>query len=161
MRQIKILFFILAIPVFCFALPHVNAEESSPDRKSELASDKQQIKTAKKDIASEARGEEKRLRDQMVQATSSGDKAKAAQIRERLRVMHEENVQQMRQGKKDLKEAGSELRKDAKDARKYKRMHRKPDKDDNPPGPRGGRGTNWEDPPEPKGGPGASSNRRK
>ncbi len=163
MRQIKIYLFISMISVFCFALPQVRAEEGVPDAKSELASDKQEIKTAKQEIvqnAGEARSEEKRLREEMVQATQSGDKSKAAQIREQLRVMHAENVQQMRQDKKGLKEAKRELRKDAKETRKNTRMQRKPDRGDNPPGPKGGKGTNWKNPPGPKGGPGASRNRR-
>ena len=161
MRQIKVLSFLAAVCIFCFALPAANAQGDGSDRKSELASDKQEIKTEKQEIgehASEARAEEKQLRSEMAQAESSGDTARAAQIREQLKAMHAENIQQMRQDKQELKEAKQELRQDVKGARQDMRMNRRPDKDDNPPGPRGGRGTNWENPPGPQGGIGASPN---
>lgn len=97
------------------------AEEgpSSTDWKGELASDKAAIKSEKEEIkehAAAARGEERALRQEIKGAVTSGDKAKAKELREQLKTVHQENVQGMRQDKKDLGAVKKELRKDRKAA---------------------------------------------
>ena len=114
------------------------------------------------------RQEEKDLRDQIRQAEQSGDKEAARSLREQLKAMHQENVQQKQEDQQGLKEARQQKPDANQDGtvdnverERLKERKRKFDKDNNPPGPKGGEGTNWENKPGPKGGPGASPDRKK
>ncbi|MDO8535763.1 MAG: hypothetical protein Q7S30_01950 [Candidatus Omnitrophota bacterium] len=126
MRQVKALSFIVIVCILYFSCAIASAEDGESGWKSELKTDKQEIASEKQEMkedAGEARAEEKQLRSEMVEAESSGDKAKAAKIREQLKDMHAKNIQEMRQDKRELKDAKKEMRRDVKDARKDMRMH--------------------------------------
>ncbi|MDD5130869.1 MAG: hypothetical protein PHS66_07495, partial [Candidatus Omnitrophica bacterium] len=78
----------------------------------------------------------------------------------KLMLMHQDNVQEKIEDKKELQADVRQLKSDIKEARQEGYLPLRIDKDNNPPGPKGGVGTNWENPPGPKGGPGASPNRK-
>jgi hypothetical protein len=134
--------------------------------KDELAADRQEVKEEvmeAKESAKVAKTEEMQLQEQIRTAEAAGDKEVANQLKEQLRLLHKENVQERIQDRKDIHESKLELKEDVKEARREGYLPPKIgkwDKDNNPPGPKGGAGTNWENPPGPKGGPGASPNRR-
>lgn len=128
MGRIKWIFFVIVVCAFCFATAHTAAYAEESGWKAEIAADKKEIMEEKQEMrenATEARSEEKQLRNEMVKAESSGDKTRAAQLREQLKSMHAENVQEMRRDKKELNAAKREFKHDAKDARKAMRMHPK------------------------------------
>jgi len=148
----------------------LSAQEASSG-KAEIQGQREAIKAS----AQAARSEEKALIDQIRQAEQSGEYTTAKSLREQLKVMHQENVQERQQNIQAIKETRDEMRTDRKEAR-FDKMDRNNDgvvddferksfvpkkryRDDNPPGPKGGPGTNWENRPGPKGGPGASPNR--
>ena len=156
------------------------AATSATDWKQEFSSDKAAIKIEKEQMkadSSAARQEENALHRQIKQALKSGDTQTAESLKAQLKTMHQENIQQKEQDKKDLKAARQEMRSDKKEARAGRRDANRDgtvdsaerardargrgnrDKDNNPPGPRGGPGTNWENRPGPQGGPGASPHR--
>ena len=120
-----------------------------------------------KQNAQDARAQEKELKQQIQDAIAAGDTQKAQELKAKLRSIHQENVQQKQQDKKEIRDARQELQQDKKagwdnltpEEREKIKAHHK-DLDNNPPGPAGGPGTNWENPPGPKGGPGASPDRR-
>lgn len=175
----KKMFWVFMAVVFCGALlfaAKVHAEESeasaaASSKKEELAADKDAIKAQKAEMkadAQAARAEETDLKKQIKAAKAAGDTAKVKELRAQLKAMHKENVQEMRQDKKELGAFKKELRQERLDRNndgvideKEKKMAVRRDKDNNPPGAKGGPGTNWENPPGPKGGPGAGPDRWK
>ena len=183
-RKMKKKLLVLPGIVFCFLLSHtgaIRAEEggsSNTGPKEELRSDRQEIKTMHDEMkqdSQKARAEEKGLREQIRAAGAAGNTAKAEQLRAQLKSTHHENIQELKQEKKEIHEARKEFKQDRKEAReerkekwesltpeqkeKIKEHHR--DRDNNPPGPKGGPGTNWENRPGPQGGPGASPDRER
>lgn len=131
--------------------------------KQELSSDRQQIKEdvlENKENAQAAKTDEEKLKEQIKAATDAGDFATAKQLKDQLKLIHQENVQEKVEDKKELQSDIRELKGDIKEARQDGYLLPRMDKDNNPPGPKGGAGTNWENPPGPKGGPGVSPNRR-
>jgi len=162
-KKMKKILAVSGIIIFCFLLAGIcqicAAEENASNAswKQEIMSDKQQIHQQREEMKADtkdAKAEEKALRQQINDAIAAGDTAKAAQLKEQLKSMHHENVQEMKQDKTELKESRKEFNEDVK--AKWNSI----DSDNNPPGPRGGPRTNWENPPGPKGGPGASPDRK-
>lgn len=174
--MIKRMVWAVAAISFCFmfcGLCRVWAQEegaSDVDWKEEFRSDRQEIKVEHqemKESAGEARVEEKQLKQKIRDALAAGDKETAAQLKEQLRSMHQQNMQDKRQDIQELRKARQEMMQDKKEAlenltpeQRQKIKERHMDRDNNPPGPRGGKGTNWENPPGPKGARGASPNRK-
>jgi thioester reductase-like protein len=116
--------------------------------------DRQQLQEQRKEIKGNmeaARAEEKQLRLRIADALQANDTQTAAQLKEQLRAMHQENVQGMQQDKQAMQAAKQEFKNNVQEARQAG--------DNNPPGPMGGPGTNWENRPGPQGGPGASPDR--
>jgi hypothetical protein len=135
----------------------------SVEEKQEIISDRQAVKEEfkeRKENAQAAKTEEEVLKEQIKAAETAGDLEVAKQLREKLRLIHRENVEEKIEDKKEIKADIQELKKDIKNTRLDGNLPPKFDKDNNPPGPKGGAGTNWENPPGPKGGPGASPDRR-
>jgi DNA-binding ferritin-like protein len=77
-------------------------DEASSDtgaQAQELSSGRQEIMESRQQIkenAAQARGEEKQLREQINQAMQSGDMETANQLKDQLRSVHQENMQQKR-----------------------------------------------------------------
>lgn len=83
-----------------FAQETDTASASSTDYKQKIESDKAAIKTEKdtfKENASAARQEEKELFDQIRTAEQSGDHDTAKSLKEQLKTVHQENVEQKKQ----------------------------------------------------------------
>jgi len=145
-----------------------SATTGTTDWKQELSSDKQQIRDQKQEInqnAQAARAQEEQLRGQIKDAIAAGDMATADQLKEQLRAVHQENVQQKQQDMQNMRSDRNELRGDVKEARQEGLVNPPgpvggpgagPVNRNNPPGPMGGPGTNWGNPPGPRGGAGAS-----
>lgn len=161
MRKALLVFSYIVFALCLFSVCTVLAEDEG--WKQELTADKQEIKAERaetKEHAQEARAEEKGLRDQIHAAMQSGDKETAQKLRSQLRSMHQENVGQMRQDKKDIKINMQDFKQDVKEVRQEGNLPPRRDRDNNPPGPMGGPGTNWENRPGLQGGPGTSPDRR-
>jgi len=159
MNRRALLIFVVSICVVSGLQGVTYADNDPGTLKSELASDKAAIAAEKEEIkenSSDAKAEEKSLLEQIAQAVAAGDKAKAEELRQQLKALHAENVQQKKEDLSGLKEDRQELAEDAAVAR---HTHPNKDKDNNPPGLAGGAGTNWENPPGPAGGRGASPDR--
>ena len=136
---------------------------SDTDWKQELDSDKQQLQEQRQEIsqnAQAAREEEAQLKQQIKAALDSGDTQSAQQLKEELRSVHQANIQEMMQDKKEMQAAKQDLKNDFKEARQEGYLQPRKDRDNNPPGAKGGAGTNWENPPGPQGGAGAGPDRR-
>ena len=130
-------------------------ESSNAGFKQQIFDDRQQLQEQRKEIKGNmeaARGEEQQLRQRIIDALQTNDLQTATQLKEELRVMHQENVQRMQQDKQAMQAAKQGLKNDVQQAQQTG--------GNNPPGPMGGPGTNWENPPGPMGGPGASSDAR-
>ncbi|MDD5561265.1 MAG: hypothetical protein PHT50_03935 [Candidatus Omnitrophica bacterium] len=133
-----------------------NIEEDEMDQDPGLAG--QQLQAQKQAIsqhAQAAKAEEAQLKQQIKAALDSGDMKTAQQIREKLRLTHQENLQEKMRDMKNIQESKQDLRNKAKETQEGSDLFFNKDRDNNPPGPKGGPGTNWENPPGPKGGPGA------
>lgn len=146
--------------LICSAV-QVKAEDASTDWKQVLRSDKEEVKEQRLEIkenAQTAKSEELELKKQIKAALDAGDAGTAEKLRNQLRAMHRENVQERVEDKRELQSELRDLKKDTQEAKKE--WHKRRDLDNNPPGPKGGPGTNWENPPGPKGGAGASPDRR-
>lgn len=165
MGRTLLLFSIIVLCFFSVGIYTVSAQDEATadtDWKQELSSDKQEIKAQKQEIsqnAKEARGEEAQLRQQIKAAMDSGDMQTAQQLKEQLRSLHQENLQEKKQDIQEMQEAKQDLKNDLMEARQQRDLPPKIDRDNNPPGPKGGAGTNWENVPGPKGGPGAGPDR--
>lgn len=120
---------LLAVAV-CFGCGIAYAQDSgaastAADRRAQMKADRQAVMTMKqerKEQAKAAKSEEKALRDQMAAAQRSGDKEKAAQIREQLKTMHHENVLERKQDKKELKSKRMEMKQERKELRTEKKQ---------------------------------------
>lgn len=135
----------------------------SENWKQVLMSDKAEVKEQKREIkenAQAAKAQELELKKQIKDALDAGDAGTAEKLRNQLRAMHRENVQERVEDKRELQSQLWELKKDTHEAKKEWHKHVAGDRDNNPPGPKGGPGTNWENPPGPKGGAGSSPDRR-
>lgn len=157
--------------------------------KQELVSDKQQIKDQRQAMqqnAQSARAGEEQLRQQIKDAVVAGDTATVSQLREQLRALHQQNLQQKQQDMQSISNYKNELKSDVSGARQEaytsaaasnssgsasalnasSMVENNPPGPrggpgtgparNNPPGPKGGQGTNWGNPPGPRGGAGAS-----
>lgn len=164
---------------------------SDTNWKQELDSGKQQIQEQKQgnlQNAQAARVEEDQLRQQIKAAMNAGDMKVAGRLREQLKSIHQENLQEKAQDMQNMQAAKQELQSNVQEARQADNLpsgpqgetgtnvgnppgskggpgvgvDRRPgfDKDNNPPGAKGGPGTNWENKPGPMGGPGAGPDRR-
>jgi Mg-chelatase subunit ChlI len=169
----KKLFLVLSAIVFCLFLTGTyralaqdveqEAVTSEANRKQVLDSGKQQIQAQRQEIsqnAQAARAEEDQLKQQIKAALDSGDTQTAQQLREKLKFVHQENLQGKMQDEQEMQAAKQDFKDSVTEAHQEGYLHPKIDKDNNPPGPKGGPGTNWENPPGPKGGAGASPNRK-
>lgn len=86
----------------------------------EIASDRQELKEQRQDIAENAnaaRQVEREAKDQIHQALQSGDYETAKNLRDQLKEIHQKNVEQMYSDIQELKESREGLRNDAQDAR--------------------------------------------
>jgi hypothetical protein len=164
MKRIVVLFSFMLFGYLSLGICSLHAEALvSVEEKQEIISDRQEIKATKeemKDNAQAAKSEEEALKEQIQAAETAKDLETAKQLREQLRLIHHENVEEKNEDKKEIKADIQELKNDIKGARQDGNLPPKFDKDNNPPGPKGGAGTNWENPPGPVGGPGASPDRR-
>ncbi len=172
MKQKALVLFVVIISCFCLSFisgVYAQDEESSDtggetNWKQELRSDKQGLREDRQQIkqnATEARTEEEQMRQKIREAFEAGDMETANSLREQLKTIHQENIQQMQQDMQGLKESRQDFKQDVKDARQEGDLPPRRDNDNNPPGPQGGQGTNWENRPGPQGGPGASPDRKK
>jgi DNA-binding ferritin-like protein len=87
----------LSVALWTCSAAYVHAQEET--------SDKGQFKALRSEIKSNsesARQDEKALQDQIKQAEASGDRETARSLREQLRSMHQENVQQKQQDQQAL-----------------------------------------------------------
>ena len=115
---------------------------SEANWKQELGSDKQQIDAQKQEISQnsqESRAEEDQLRQQIKTAMDSGDIQTAEQLKEQLKSVHQENLQQKMQDVQNMQSAKQDFKNDAKEAQQEGYLPPK-DQDINPPGPVGGPG---------------------
>ena len=200
------MFLVFGIIVFCFFLTgayavfaqeetvsNVEQGETGSDTnwKQELDSGKQQIQEQKQgnlQNAQAARVEEDQLRQQIKAAMNAGDMKVAGRLREQLKSIHQENLQEKAQDMQNMQAAKQELQSNVQEARQADNLSSGPqgetrtnagnppgpkggpgagadrrpgfDKDNNPPGAKGGPGTNWENKPGPQGGPGVGADRR-
>jgi len=92
--------------------------------------------------AQAARAEEDQLRQQIKTAMDSGDMQTAKQLREQLRSVHQENIQEKAQDMQNIQAAKQEFKSDVQEARQAG--------GNNPPGPKGGSGAG---PAKPQAGP--------
>lgn len=93
--------------------------ESGTDWKQEISGDRQAVAEewdVLKEHGQEARTEERQLQHQIFDAAKAGDFTTAKSLREQLRTMRQENVQQKQEDFEALKEAKQGLRKDIKEA---------------------------------------------
>ncbi|MFA5093552.1 MAG: hypothetical protein WC543_06435 [Candidatus Omnitrophota bacterium] len=118
----------------CFGVNLVSAENkdvttvtqkknTQKNWKQKISADKQQIKMQKQEISKEAqaaRAEEKQLREQIKAALAAGDQAKAQQLKEQLRALHQKNMQVLFKDKLGLLKSKKGLKKDLKQAHKDK-----------------------------------------
>jgi len=162
-------FLVLSVVIFSLLIFGIGSvwavdAQTADEWKQVIQSDQAEIKEERIQIKEDAlagKTEEMELRRQIQVASDAGDQITAEKLKEQLKAMHKENVQERIEDKKELQSDIRELKTDVKDAHQEGYLRRKFDKDNNPPGPIGGAGTNWENPPGPKGGSGASPNRRK
>ena len=165
MKKVVLVFSCFLLCFFLFGVSLIRAQEvasSAVGLKQELRSDRQQMKDQlkeRKDNAQAAKTEEEVLKEQIKAAFRSGDLETAKQLRRQLSLIHQKNMQEKIEDKKDIQVDIQELKSDVQEARHDGYLAPKIDKDNNPPGAQGGPGTNWENPPGPKGGPGASPDR--
>ncbi len=171
----------------------VEGQQGSSDFgwKQQFSDERQQLQEQGKEIKDNmeaAREEEKQLRQRIADALEAGDPQTAAQLKEELKVMHQENVQGMQQDREAMQAAKQELKSNIQEARQAGSLPIEQqgesgtnvvnppgpmggpgagpegmprfDRDNNPPGPKGGPGTNWENKPGPQGGPGAGPDRK-
>lgn len=121
----KYLYFFICIfaltPVAVFAQDEESAETATETSwKQEMASDRAALKEQKTAIdshAQEARQEEESLRSQIRQARESGDVETANQLREQLRAMHDENMQQRQADTQGLKETRDQMHEQIREAK--------------------------------------------
>ena len=88
--------------------------------KQELLSDRNQIKEQRQDIrgsAKEAIQEERNLMNQINQAIKAGDFEAAKGMKEKLKAVHQENVQQKHEDMQKLKEYRKDFKEDIRDKR--------------------------------------------
>ncbi len=121
-------FLLLGLIVFCgwwLGVGLAQADDAlvsaTPGWKEELASDRKLIKEEvleSKASAKVAKTEEQQLQQQIQEALVAGDKAKANQLKEQLRLMHRENVQERIQDRKEIQETKKAYKADIKEARK-------------------------------------------
>ena len=157
MKKAFLYFFIVSL---CM-MPFVNmalAEEGLG-----VASLKDQ-KDAMKENAQQARGEEQQLKMQINQALQIGDAASAEQLKQQLKAVHDENVQQKQQDVQAFQASKQEFKQEVNTMPQQGNMPPVPNQQQgqqlmmNPPGPMGGpgRGPAMQGNPQgPKGGPGA------
>jgi len=96
-------------------------QEVSSKENKELRADRKDILEDRKEIskrAEEARVQERDLREQVAQADRAGDLEKAAQLRDQLKVMHDEHVKEMQAERKKLHESWKGLKGEVKEADK-------------------------------------------
>jgi pyrimidine operon attenuation protein/uracil phosphoribosyltransferase len=97
------------------------AEDKGPAWKKELSADKQKIQKERQDMKQDAKAahaEEKQLKTQIRDAKSSGEAQKAKQLKDQLKAVHQDNVQEMKADKKALRDAKQAYKKDKQAARK-------------------------------------------
>lgn len=102
---------VVFMPVLAFA--QEDNATSAGSFKQRIEARKQTMTEAKEKVKSgsqDAREEEKALREQIKAAVKAGDTQKADQLREQLKTMHKENVDQMQKGKKETVELKKSLK---------------------------------------------------
>jgi len=116
MRKMILIFSSMLICLFLTGVYAVFAQEGI---RQEIGYDKQQIKAQKQEIsqnAQAAKQEEVKLREQIKAAMDSGDTETAQKLREQLRVVHQENLQEKTQDKQEMQAAKKELKSDIGEA---------------------------------------------
>jgi metal-dependent amidase/aminoacylase/carboxypeptidase family protein len=124
---------------------NLRQEEAISDAnwKQELTFDKQQIQAQMQEVSQNvqaAKVEEAQLKEQIKAATDSGDLETVQQLREQLRSVHQENLQEMKQDKQEIQAAKQEFKNNVKKARQAGYLHFKSGQDNNSSGPKGGSG---------------------
>ena len=119
----KMLWVFMAV-VFCGTLSGTamlfaedSAGSTATNLKEAVTADKQKIAAEKSEIKTNsqaAHSEEAELKSQIKAAKLAGDKEKVKALRAQLKGMHQKNVQEMHQDKKDLNVAKKKLKHDRK-----------------------------------------------
>lgn len=187
MKKAIVVFSSLFLGVFLFKVSAVSAEDATvtqtevaatsvdkqlplnAEERQQISKDRRQLQVQRKKTKSNreaAQAEEQELRQRITVALQANDLQTVTQLKEELKIVHQENVQGMQQDKQAMQTAKQELKNDIQQIQQIQQTQQagnlplKKDKDNNPPGPRGGPGTNWENKPGPQGGPGASPDKR-
>lgn len=121
---------------------NLEEEETTSDAnwKQELTFDKQQIQAQMQEVAQNvqaAKVEEAQLKQQIKAATDSGDMETVQQLREELRSVHQENLQEMMQDKQKIQAAKQEFKNNVKKASQGGYLHSRSGQDNNSPGSNG------------------------
>lgn len=126
MKKKLVLGVVLCICLLSFSRAFAQEEmvgntEQTRDWRREIRSDRQELKDewqVLKEDSKEAKQEERQMQQQIHEAVRAGDFDTAKSLREQLRAMHKENVQERRENKKDIQDARKELKEDIKAAHK-------------------------------------------